>query len=97
MTVSDIQTNKLFLSLSYLNVGEKAIKGLGVQILFYNGTRVNYILPDAKKEYYIDVENNKYIDNVLNEFLIFKYENMNYVKEIVLLNNMYKMINKSNN
>ncbi|MBQ9940366.1 MAG: hypothetical protein IJO74_02375 [Clostridia bacterium] len=56
MTVSDIQTNKLFLSLSYLNVGEKAIKGLGVQILFYNGTRVNYILPDAKKEYYIDLE-----------------------------------------
>lgn len=50
-----------------------------------------------QKEYYISMESNKYIDNVLNEFMIFKYENINYVKEIVLLNNMYKMINKSNN
>ncbi len=50
-----------------------------------------------QKEYYISMESNKYIDNVLNEFMIFKDEKINYVKEIVLLNNMYKMINKSNN
>ena len=54
-TVNDIETNRLYLSLTCLNVGEKPITGLGLRIFFYGNQSRNKTLPDRKEEYFIDL------------------------------------------
>lgn len=54
-TVNDIETNRLYLSLTCLNVGDKPITGLGLKILFYGKNSRNRSLPERKEEYFIDL------------------------------------------
>lgn len=52
-TVSDIETGKIYLSLDFLNVAEKAITGIGFQIFFYDGKN----LPFDKPDFFFDLKN----------------------------------------
>lgn len=45
-TVSDIESGKIYLSLDFLNVGEKAVEGIGFQIFFYDGKNLPFDKPD---------------------------------------------------
>ena len=52
-TVSDIESGKIYLALELLNVGEKPIVGVGIQIFFFE-EKSN--VPVAKPEYYFDLK-----------------------------------------
>ena len=43
------------------------------------------------KKYYVSIKYDNFIDNKINDFLIFNYKDINYVKEILSLNNKYRM------
>jgi len=46
----------------------------------------------VNKNYYIRIKNKSYIDNKRKEQLFYKYENFQYVKDILSLNNKYKIL-----